>query len=85
MEAALRASGEFTDVAVIGVPDREWGEVIVACYPGDESREPVLGRAVATLPGYQRPKRFVAIEPWPRNAQGKVNRGALRAAVEGFE
>jgi hypothetical protein len=27
----------------------------------------------------------VPVEPWPRNAQGKVNRAALRAAVAGPE
>lgn len=80
VEAALRASGEFEDVAVLGVPDAEWGEVVVACYPRG-GREPDAVRAAANLAPWQRPKRFVALEAWPRNAQGKVNRAALRAAV----
>jgi O-succinylbenzoic acid--CoA ligase len=82
VEAALRASGEFLDVAVIGVPDREWGEVVVACFAQDRSREPDLSRAVEALAAHQRPKRFVPIEEWPRNLQGKVNRAKLRAMVE---
>lgn len=82
VETALRASGEFSDVAVIGVPDPEWGEIVVACYPLG-AREPQVARATFALAGYQRPKRFVAIPDWPRNAQGKVNRAALRAAVLG--
>ncbi len=81
VEAALRASGEFGDVAVVGVPDAEWGEVVVACYPG-ETRAPNFERAVAALAAHERPKRFVALADWPRNAQGKVNRAALRATVE---
>lgn len=80
VEAALRASGEFADVVVIGLPDREWGEVVVACYPGGRTA-PDFERAVAGLAAFQRPKRFVAIADWPRNAQGKVNRAALRAFV----
>lgn len=80
VEAALRASGEFSDVAVIGVPDAEWGEIVVACYPLG-AREPQVARATFALASYQRPKRFVAIPDWPRNAQGKVNRAALLAAV----
>src|ERR1019366_3800728 len=59
VEAALRASGEFADVAVVGVPDAEWGEAVVACYPPGEPR-PNLARAVAALAGHLRPKRFVA-------------------------
>jgi len=81
VEAALRASGEFEDVAVVGVPDPEWGECVVACYPAGEGRRPDLDRAGAALAPFQRPKRFVAVAEWPRNAQGKVNRQALRAAI----
>lgn len=80
VEAALRASGEFDDVAVLGVPDAEWGEAVVACYPRS-GRVPNIAQAVAALAAWQRPKRFVAIDAWPRNAQGKVNRAALREAV----
>ncbi|MGA3006834.1 MAG: AMP-binding protein [Opitutaceae bacterium] len=36
VEAALRATGEFDDVAVVGVPDPEWGEAVVACYPATQ-------------------------------------------------
>jgi acyl-CoA synthetase (AMP-forming)/AMP-acid ligase II len=80
VEAALRANGEFTDVAVIGVPDSEWGEVVVACYPAGGTR-PDLENVAAALAPHQRPKRFVALATWPRTAHGKVNRVALREAV----
>lgn len=80
VEAGLRASGEFSEVAVIGMPDPEWGEAVVACYP-EGSRAPDVARATFALASHQKPKRFVAIADWPRNAQGKVNRAALRAAV----
>jgi o-succinylbenzoate---CoA ligase len=79
VEAVLRASGEFFDVAVVGIPDAEWGEAVVACYPFHDGRVPDPVRAVKGLAGYQQPKRFVAVKNWPRNAQGKVNRAALRA------
>ncbi|WP_414664230.1 AMP-binding protein [Horticoccus sp. 23ND18S-11] len=77
VEAALRASGEFDDVAVIGVPDAEWGEIVVACYPAGSPRAPDPVRAVAGLAAHQRPKRFVPVVNWPRNAQGKINRAML--------
>lgn len=82
VEEALRRSGEFEDVAVIGVPDAEWGEAVVACYPAWQAKVPDLGRAGAGLAGWERPKRWVAIEAWPRNAAGKVDRAALRRAAD---
>lgn len=80
VEAALRASGRFDDVAVIGLPDAEWGEIVVACHPGTAAADPTP-LVLETLAVYQRPKRFVAIPDWPRNAQGKIDRATLRAAV----
>ena len=83
VEAALRASGEFSDVAVVGMPDAEWGQTVVACYPAG-GRVPDKVRVAASLESlaaFKRPKRLVAVAEWPRNAQGKLNRAALAAAV----
>jgi O-succinylbenzoic acid--CoA ligase len=79
VEAALRASGEVEDVAVLGVPDAEWGEAVAAFFPGG-GRIPDLERAGAALAPWQRPKYWVPLAPWPRNAQGKISREALRRA-----
>lgn len=84
VEAALRATGEFEDVAVIAVPDAEWGQAVVACYPTGARAprwERVRARLAETLASFKRPKRFVAVAEWPRNAQGKVNRVALAEAA----
>jgi len=68
-------------VAVIGVPDAEWGEAVVACFPGGGKAAPDLVRASAALAPHERPKRMVAIAPWPRTTHGKIDRAALRAAA----
>lgn len=81
VEAALRASGEFADVVVLGLPDPEWGEAVVACYPPGD-RPPDVSRAVAALAAHQRPKRFIALADWPRTPHGKVNRAALVQALQ---
>jgi len=79
VEEALRSSGEFDDVAVIGLPDPEWGQIVVACRPagGREPRRDRLEAALKGLAPFKRPKRYAAVSPWPRNAQGKVDRGEL--------
>ncbi len=77
IEAALLASGVVTDVVVLGVPDAEWGQRVVAFHPAS-SPAPDFTRVLRQLAPHQRPKAFVAIADWPRTAQGKVNRAALR-------
>jgi O-succinylbenzoic acid--CoA ligase len=85
VEAALRATGEFDDVAVLGVPDPEWGETVVACYP-DTARMPDLARVAQALTvqlaAPARPKRYLAVAEWPRNAQGKLNRALLAEKIK---
>lgn len=85
VEAALRATGQFEDVAVMGVPDPEWGAAVVACYPagGDvPDWTKVRRRLERDLAAYRRPKRYVAVPTWPRNAQGKLNRATLLRLVQ---
>jgi O-succinylbenzoic acid--CoA ligase len=85
VESALRQSGEFEDVAVIGIPDPEWGQLVVACHPagGREPRPERLASALSSLEPYKRPKRYVGISPWPRNAQGKISRQKLAEQFKG--
>lgn len=81
VEAALRETGLLADVAVLGLPDERWGEVVTAFYPRGplELDGSAVERGLADrLAAYKRPKRYVAVEAWPRNAQGKVNHAALR-------
>jgi O-succinylbenzoic acid--CoA ligase len=84
VEAVLRASGEFNDVAVIGAADTAWGQRVVACYPaggaGPDMRR--VESALESIAAYKRPKQFVAVAVWPRNEQGKVSRDALRRVSE---
>ncbi len=83
VEGVLRATGEFDDVTVLGIPDLEWGEIVVAAYPA--SRQPDLAKVEALLRDQlaapKRPKRYEAIAAWPLNAAGKVNRAELKDRI----
>ncbi|MBM3866488.1 MAG: AMP-binding protein [Verrucomicrobia bacterium] len=77
VEAALRGAGVWDDVVVLGVPDPEWGESVVVFHPAGAPRvDPAA--SLAGLAAWERPRRWVAVERWPRNAAGKVDRAALR-------
>ena len=82
--AVLRGTGEFGDVVVLGRPDAEWGEAVVAAFPAEP--KPNLARVEAALARLlapaKRPKRLVALATWPVNAQGKVNRGEIARLVD---
>jgi O-succinylbenzoic acid--CoA ligase len=85
VEEALRLSGEFEDVAVIGLADPEWGQAVVACHPaGMRPPSPERVRqALSGLASFKHPKRYAGIDPWPRNAQGKIDRAELARLASG--
>ena len=84
VELALRSSGEFSDLVVIGLPDPEWGEAVTACYPAADSA-PDFGRIQARLKElatFEHPRRYLPIADWPRNLQGKINRAELKRLAQ---
>lgn len=83
VETVLRSSGEFSEVVVLGVPDVEWGQLVVAAHPA--SSRPDFAKVEqlikSQLPGHKRPKRFVPVADWPANELGKVNRAEVAQRV----
>lgn len=83
IETVLHGSGEFPEVVVLGLPDTQWGQQVVAVYPGNVRPDfhKVIG-VMSRLAAHKRPKRYIPlVGPWPANAQGKVNRPALLERV----
>jgi len=84
VESALRSSGQFDDVAVIGLPDPDWGQAVVACFPAGGAAPDLAAVEAglsASLAAHKRPKRYHAVAEWPRNEQGKLSRAALAARL----
>jgi acyl-CoA synthetase (AMP-forming)/AMP-acid ligase II len=94
VEDVLARHEDVGDVAVVGVPDDLWGELIVAVIvpdsrPGIEragiDTDALDRHARKSLAGYKIPRRYVTVEALPRNAYGKVLKRELRAALSDDE
>jgi long-chain acyl-CoA synthetase len=84
-EVLLTAFG-VVEVAVVGAPDPEWGEVVVACVvcqPGAALTEQALdAHCLAQMARFKRPKRYLWLDELPKNNYGKVLKTALRERVK---
>jgi acyl-CoA synthetase (AMP-forming)/AMP-acid ligase II len=82
VEEALMEHGGLQDVAVIGIPDHYWGEVVHAVAvpkPGCEVSEADLVAFVGTrIARYKRPKSVEFVDELPRLPSGKVMKHVLR-------
>ena len=84
-EVLLTAPG-VAEVAVVGQPDAEWGESVVAfvvTHPGAFDSEAAQHAALdahclAHMARFKRPKRYVSVSSLPKNNTGKVLKTELR-------
>jgi long-chain acyl-CoA synthetase len=89
VEAALADHPDVREVAVVGVADRTWGEIVTAVVVpragADDGDLPsrLAAHCASVLAGYKRPRRFVVRDGLPRNAYGKVLKRDLREELAG--
>ncbi len=85
-EALLTAAGVI-EVAVVGAPDAEWGEVVVAfvvVQEGADLGEQDLDRhCLQAIARFKRPKQYRFVSELPKNNYGKVLKTELRARLHG--
>ena len=84
IEAVLREHPGISEVAVVGVPDGDWGEVpcaVIVPVPGRIlTLEDIQKFCAGKLARYKLPRRLALnTQPLPRNAAGKLLKQAIRA------
>lgn len=78
IETVLMAHPSVREVAVIGVPDDDLGQRIVAYVVGERVDDQVLIDLVASeLSHHKRPREIRFLDELPRNAMGKVQKKML--------
>lgn len=88
VERVLATHPGVADVAVIGIPDQHWGEVVCAVVvPMPDVQLNLsdvrahVGKELAT---YKHPRRMHVVDEIPRTpATGQIRRAALRDAIQG--
>jgi fatty-acyl-CoA synthase len=86
IEATIAEHPSVAEVAVVGMPDRRWGEAVVAVV----RVAPGAPRDVAELEQFTRdrlapfkvPKRWVFTDEFPMTASGKVQKFLVRENLE---
>jgi o-succinylbenzoate---CoA ligase len=82
----LRAAGlQVSELLLLPVADREWGERLVALYRAEGTAEPPLDPLVAAarqLPPAQRPLRWISCPELERTPLGKWEMGRWRAWLD---
>ena len=78
---------DVVDVAVIGVPDKEWGEKVCACVQPVPGKNPGLEDIVTFLKGkgvggMLIPEKIEIMKRFPLTPAGKSDKKAMRKEVE---
>ena len=91
VEEVIRTHPKVFDAAVVGEPNDEWGEIVVAFIivtptsasdeVGEVGSDELLAFCRKHLANYQAPKRVVLVNEFPRNALGKVVKSELRRSL----
>jgi fatty-acyl-CoA synthase len=80
VEDALTSHPAVREVAVIGIPDEKWGELVTGLVVSSEpvTAEELIAHCRAQLAGYKCPKRIEFVQTLARTATGKLQKFKLR-------
>jgi acyl-CoA synthetase (AMP-forming)/AMP-acid ligase II len=85
VEEVLLAHPAVAEVSVVGAPDPDWGEIVIAflvAAPGAApDRDTLDAFCLERLARFKRPKSYVVLEALPKNAYGKVLKRELAASL----
>jgi fatty-acyl-CoA synthase len=78
VEEVLLEHPGVSEACVVGAPDPEWGEVVVAFIVGDVDADELDRHLLQRIARFKRPKRYLPVDQLPKNSYGKVLKRELR-------
>lgn len=82
IEEAIYLHPGVQEAAVIGEPDSEWGQAVVAYVVfRDATSEGELGDFLKPKLGFKRPKRIYRMRELPKNSNGKIQKTVLKPGL----
>jgi fatty-acyl-CoA synthase len=87
VEAAIAGAPGVKDVAIVGLPDESWGEIVCAALvldPGASAPSVAeLRQHLGGLASFKHPRRIVVVDSLPRTqATGQIQRAALQRSLQ---
>jgi fatty-acyl-CoA synthase len=77
VESVIEGMDGVQDVAVVGIPDQEYGQVLAAFVEGSVDREQVVKYSRDNLASFKVPKVVEVVDELPRTSTGKVRKNQL--------
>ncbi len=81
VEEVLIEHPGVAEACVVGAPDPEWGEIVVAFIVGSATAEELDAHLLDRIARFKRPKRYEFIDELPKSSYGKVLKRELRARL----
>jgi acyl-CoA synthetase (AMP-forming)/AMP-acid ligase II len=87
VESVIYEHPDVAEVGVVGIPDEDWGEqvlaVVVPRHGSGLTEADLVAFCAEHLAGYKRPARFGFLDRLPRTSTGKLLRRELRGLIDG--
>jgi fatty-acyl-CoA synthase len=78
VEEALLEHPGVSEACVVGAPDAEWGEIVVAFIVGAAQPDELDAHLLQRIARFKRPKRYLTVDQLPKSSYGKVLKRELR-------
>lgn len=86
IEKALESFPPINEAIVIGIPDEQWGQKVVAIITTKNTKKPTLEEIQNFLKGrlldFKIPKKLITVDEFPKTALGKIKRKEVLAKVK---